>query len=471
MAMQTGSSGLPLPAKLRSRLGLRTKIIILFAAIGLILSSLLGTITYFAARQLLLDDREAIAVEQAAGDGRLVFTALRGGQANPSEVLASLRPPTRSTPMLLRDGEWFAASLQVRPEDLPPALTTLVDGGGTALQRTVVDQAPVLVIGVPLPGRTGAYFEVFSLVDVQTILSTLLRVLLLSAAVATVAGVLLGGWMAGRVLRPLREVTVVASRIADGELATRLDEQLDRDLTVLSGAFNRMADTLEARIAREARFASDVAHELRTPITSLVTSLAVIEGRRPELSEAGREALEILSGDVRRLQHTVSDLTEMAKHDAGVVTADLELHPVPAVVGAILKRLHRHDVTADFDHGATRALVKADERRLERIIANLIENADTHGGGVSKLAVRSAPGSVTISVEDEGPGVPEAERDRIFERFSRGSSTYRSGSVAGSGLGLSLAAENAALLGGRIWVEERPGGGARFVVELEAETA
>ncbi len=469
--MPRGSAGLPLPARLRSRLGLRTKIIILFAAIGLILSSLLGTITYFAARQLLLDDREAIAVEQAAGDGRLVFTALRGGQANPAEVLASLRPPTRSTPMLLRDAQWFAASLQVRPEDLPHALTSMVEGGTPALQRTTVNGVPVLVIGFPLPDDAGAYLEVFSLADVRTILSTLQRVLILAGAVATVAGVVLGGWMAGRVLRPLREVTEVASRIAEGELDTRLDEQLDRDLTVLSGAFNRMADTLQARIAREARFASDVAHELRTPITSLVTSLAVIEGRRPELSEQGREALGILSDDVQRLQHTVADLTEMAKHDAGVVTADLELYPVPALIGGILNRLHRHDIRADFDQGALRALIRADERRLERIIANLIENADTHGGGVMRLAVRSGQSVVTIAVEDEGPGVPEAERSRIFERFSRGSSTYRSARVTGSGLGLSLAAENTALQRGRIWVEDRPGGGARFVVELEAETA
>jgi signal transduction histidine kinase len=346
----------------------------------------------------------------------------------------------------------------------------MVEGGRPALQRTTVNGVPVLVIGFPLPSDTGSYFEVFSLADVRTILSTLLRVLILAGTVATVAGVVLGGWMAGRVLRPLREVTEVASRIAEGELGTRLDEQLDRDLTVLSGAFNRMADTLQARIAREARFASDVAHELRTPITSLVTSLAVIEGRRPELSEQGREALEILTDDVKRLQHTVSDLTEIAKHDAGVVTADLELHPIPAVIGGILKRLHRHDIATDFDQGALTALVRADERRLERIIANLIENADTHGGGVTRLAVRSGRKAVTIAVEDEGPGVPESERTRIFERFSRGSSTYRSARVTGSGLGLSLAAENTALQGGRIWVEERTGGGARFVVELEAET-
>ncbi len=449
-------------------LGLRSKIILRTGAIGLLVSVLFGLVTYAAVRGVLLEDRETLAVEQATGNARLVTAALRGDEANPNDVLAALRPPIRSTPLLLRGGEWFAASLQVRPEDLPDALTRLTDRGDAGIQRAFVNEAPAVVVGVPLPAEAGSYFEVFSLGDLEATLITLQRSLFLAGLIATAAGVGLGGWMAQRVVRPLRQVTAVARLIADGELESRLDERIDVDLKVLSNAFNRMADTLQARIAREARFASDVAHELRTPLTSLLTSLAVLEHRRQELSPEGREALGILTADVARLRHTVADLTEIAQHDAGVVTVDLEVQPVTAVIGGLLNRFRRPDLAVDIDTKATRSLVRVDENRLERVLANLLENADTHGGGATGIAVRAPAGRVEIAVDDAGPGVPADQRARIFERFSRGSVAPGTAKPPGSGLGLALAEENVRLLGGRIRIEDRPGGGARFVVELEA---
>jgi signal transduction histidine kinase len=123
------------------------------------------------------------------------------------------------------------------------------------------------------------------------------------------------------------------------------------------------------------------------------------------------------------------------------------------------------------DQNAVRSLIHADEGRLERILVNLIHNADTHGGGATRLTVHRVGDRVRIAVEDDGPGVPVEDRDRVFERFARGSSPRPSGRYDGSGLGLALAAENTHLQGGAIWVEDAPGGGARFVVELEAESA
>lgn len=123
----------------------------------------------------------------------------------------------------------------------------------------------------------------------------------------------------------------------------------------------------------------------------------------------------------------------------------------------------------DVDHRAAGALIQVDVRRLERALANLIDNAETHGGGVTRLLVEGRTETVRLVVEDSGPGVPADDVDRIFERFARGSRSRRSGKHGGSGLGLALAYENIRLQGGAIWVESRPGGGARFVVELGAE--
>lgn len=453
------------------KLGLRARIVVRFAAVALFLSLLLGTLTYVSVRQLLLEDRRASSVEQAIGDAQLIAARLGSGQENPTEMLISLRPPRRSTPMIFRADQWYAASLQVRPEDLPPMLTTTVLDGEAARQTTSIGSRPVSVVGIPLGDGLGFYFEVFSLSDVDDTLTTLSQVLALAGAITTMAGVSLGGLIARRVLRPLREVTAVAQQIASGELESRLDEKLDRDLAVLTGSFNRMADTLQTRIAREARFASDVAHELRTPLTTLLTSLSVLERRSEELSPEGREALELLGRDVRKLEGTAADLVEIAKHDAGVVTADVEPLQATAVVNRLLNRLRRPDLPVTVDQSAVRSLVLADEGRLERILVNLIENADIHGGGVSRVTVQRVDGFVRIGIEDDGPGVPEGERERVFERFARGSKAKPASRYAGSGLGLALAAENTVLQGGRIWVEEAPGGGARFVVELSAESA
>lgn len=451
-------------------LGLRAKIMVRFAAVALFLSVLLGIITYVSVRQLLLEDRRVSSVEQAAADAQLVVATLRSGQANPNEVLVSLRPPARSTPMLYHEDQWYAASLQVRPEDLPSELTDTVIGGSAARQTISIRSRPVTIVGIPLGGDLGHYFEVVSLADVQNTLSTLSQVLILAGATTTVAGVLLGGLIARRVLRPLREVTAVAHEIASGELESRLDEGLDKDLAVLIASFNRMADTLQNRIAKEERFASDVAHELRTPLTTLLTSLSVLERRSDELSAEGQEALELLGRDVRRLERTAADLVEIAKHDAGVVTADLEPLAATTVINRLLNRLQRPDLPVDVDRRAVKSLVLADEARLERVLVNLIDNADTHGEGAERVTVQRVGDTVRIGIEDKGPGVPKDERERVFERFARGSRTQPAGRYDGSGLGLALAAENTELQGGRIWVEDAPSGGARFVVELDAES-
>jgi Signal transduction histidine kinase len=117
-------------------------------------------------------------------------------------------------------------------------------------------------------------------------------------------------------------------------------------------------------------------------------------------------------------------------------------------------------------------MIRADKRRLARLISNLLDNADRYGGGATAIVVENEGPNLRIAIEDSGPGIPEAERAAIFERFSRGSAGGRRGGDSGTGLGLSLVIEDARLHRGRVWVEERPDGlpGARFVVELPADT-
>jgi signal transduction histidine kinase len=107
-----------------------------------------------------------------------------------------------------------------------------------------------------------------------------------------------------------------------------------------------------------------------------------------------------------------------------------------------------------------------DKRRIERVVANLVDNAAQYAGGVIRLSVEPAPGGVRLVVEDHGPGVAVTERERIFERFYRGHTSGRRGATEGTGLGLSLVAEHVRLHGGRVWVEKGAADENRFVVEL-----
>ncbi len=126
----------------------------------------------------------------------------------------------------------------------------------------------------------------------------------------------------------------------------------------------------------------------------------------------------------------------------------------------------RFDVMIDTPPSVAECRVVVDKLRFERIVANLLENAQRYAGGATRVVAELDGKWVRVAVEDRGPGVPDEERERIFDRFSRGSSGRRRGAGDGTGLGLAIVAEHARLLGGRVWVEPNGSRGARFVVEL-----
>ena len=417
-------------------------------------------------RQNLLEDRESSAFAVAGRNASIVQGRVTDdtGLEDVEGIFDSLTIAERSFPLLRIGDVWSGARPQIFNQDsLPPELLAEVANGNAAQMRVRIDGEPIIVIGIPIPRSDVDYFEAASTADVEQTLSLLGFVVTGASLASLLASAILGAVASRRVLRPLADVRVAAESIAAGELDTRLTPPADADLASLISSFNGMARTLEDRIERDERFASEVSHELRSPLMTLNASIEVLNNSRAEMSERNQIALDLLGDDVSRFTVLVEDLLEMSRYDVG--TAALQAEPIN--IAEFVRQIvtHAPHLAVLRDTATDAALVMGDKRRLAQVVSNLIDNASKYGEGSIEVVVGVLGENAMIAVEDEGPGVPETERKVIFDRFSRGSEGGRRGQGTGSGLGLALVAEHVGLHGGRVWVEDRPDGrsGARFV--------
>lgn len=463
----------------RRQWGLRRRILLIFTLGALMLSVLLATITYGIARSNLMQQRESDAEQSAESNASIAYTVLRG-QPNAQPAIDRLGDTGVDRAVVWYNDEFRGAlNTEIDETNLPEQLVAdVTDDLADSKMIVEVDDELHLVVGYSLPlARSAAYFEFFSLDDVDQTLRSVRLSLILGGLITTALGVAAGVFAARRAVRPLGVAATAAKAIAGGRLDTRLEPTDDPDLSVLANSFNDMATALQTRIERDTRFASDVSHELRSPLMTLSASVEVMNARRDDMPERAQAALDLLKSDVTRFQGLVEDLLEISRFDAGAIRLNTDELLVAEFVRQAVAVSSKPDTPILVAPRAEMLLIEGDRRRLARVIANLIDNACLHGGGEPELSiidVGADDGPVTqvrIAVEDHGEGVPVDERERIFERFSRGGIAGRRTANDGAGLGLSLVAEHVRLHGGRVWVEDRLDGqpGARFVVELDAE--
>ena len=453
------------------RIGLRNRILLIFVAGALLLSIVLASITYSFTRSNLVDQRIAVETNQAIANARRTQNDLL---RSPDEVLVALDQGGIAHKLISINNSWTSSSPLFSRQMIPTALLQRVQVDKRAASM-IVDSAKgqALVVGIPLPRINAMYFEYDNLREVRDALQSVRLALIIATFITTFVGIALGVFASRRAVRPLANAAQAARAIADGRLETRLEPTDDPDMQALTSAFNDMVATLQERVERDARFTSDVSHELRSPLMTLAASVQVLESRRDELPERSQAALDLLSSDVSRFQGLVEDLLEISRFDAGAIRLVLE----PLFLFEFIKQavsvssLPRTEIRCD-DIAALVA-IRGDKRRLARVIANLIDNARIHSGGKPKVVIQlaeneSPPTHVWIIVEDDGDGLIEGESSKIFERFSRGGAAGRRAGTEGAGLGLALAREHVTLHKGRIWAENRTDGirGARFIVEL-----
>jgi signal transduction histidine kinase len=269
----------------------------------------------------------------------------------------------------------------------------------------------------------------------------------------------------------LEKVSLAAAAIADGNLSTRLQvTRADREVQQLTDSFNEMVSQLVDRLERDARFASDVSHELRSPLTTLATTASVLQAHRGELSDVGQESLDLLTADLTIFQSLVEDLLEMARSDAGAVPLSIEtisaVELVRQSVRSAARRHGLHEPPIELAAAVDEPLISVDRRRFERVMTNLIDNAHHYAGDATAVRLDYDAGQFAINVDDAGPGVPVEEREVVFERFFRGRAAHDRGMARGTGLGLALVRDHVRAFGGTIHVLESPEGGARFQILL-----
>jgi signal transduction histidine kinase len=453
---------------------LRGRATVALAAVSVLLSTILVVAVWFTVTGYLMSSRERAAEGQAAANAAQVQRTEAATGSTPEQLLAQLPRETGSISLLAREGEWYTTSLRIGKNDLPPTLRSAVLRGTPSRQRVRADGQPVLVVGIPLPGdHDDAYFEVFPLDDLDHTDRVLGAVLAGAAATVVPLSAVVGWWATRPTLRPLTRVAAAARAIAAGDLTARIDPRGDPSLVPIAESFNATAAALEERVRSDARFAADVSHELRSPLTTMAGAVSLVDGYADDLPEDGREGLALLHEELTRFERLVADLLEISRADAGTVDVTLEQVNLAALVGrALARRAAGTDPAPPLTvaDGAEGLLVQADKLRLERVIGNLLDNADRHAGGATAVRVEATPTAARLVVDDAGRGVPVAERERIFERFARGSGTSR-GSEQGAGLGLSLVARYVRAMRGGVEVTDSPDGGARFVVTLPRQEA
>ncbi len=232
---------------------------------------------------------------------------------------------------------------------------------------------------------------------------------------------------------------------------------------LVAAAFERRFSRLDEALARQRRFVSDASHELRTPLTAIRGQLEVLAGRtEPEPAEV-RHLERVALTEIARIERLVEDMLALAR-----LEEDARLRPAPVALPGFLERLADDRALGGVELGELAGgTLRADPEALTRVLRNLLANASRHAGPAGRVALSAvARGSrLTIRVDDDGPGIPPAERERVFDRFHR-SEAARDRRSGGAGLGLAIAREIVELHGGRIWAEASPLGGARVAFEL-----
>ncbi|MCB2255228.1 heavy metal sensor histidine kinase [Pseudomonas chlororaphis] len=447
------------------RLTLSGRLALLFAACTAVVSLLAGVLFSRAS------EAHFIELDQQLLEGKLIAmrSALQGADTPQhfAEQQAQLQDELSHQPDLaLRitgaDGAvWFdsARALPDAPPQ-PPGLHSL-QHDGTAYR---------VYSAALLPDQAGSP-QLTLMLDIthhQHFLQRMQHLIWLTVGLSALATALLGAWAARSGLRPLRRMSEVAANVSASSLTQRLPEQqMPGELAELAHAFNAMLGRLDDSFQRLSAFSADIAHELRTPLSNLLTHTQVTL-TRPRGLEDYREALHSNLEELQWMAQLVNDMLYLAKADHGLLTPQREILELGDETDALLEfyTLLAEDAGIALGREGT-ARVQGDRNMLRRALSNLLDNAlrFTPAGGEVRVRIDETTKGSCLRVENTGEGIPPERLPRLFDRFYRADPARREGSSEHAGLGLAITQSIIRAHGGRIRCESAQGR-TSFVIEL-----
>ena len=397
-----------------------------------------------------------------SASSRLLFVTAPGQQtiSNSPELVAARAPDDGESASIQRSENALALSLVRAPERY------------TTVPAPDADDLRLLKVPVRLEnGLTVTIGAGEALADVSRAQDSVARAFVLAGLLALLAALIASYLVGGRVSAPLRRMASVAARVDGGDLHPRIEHREGEasEIAVLTDAFNHMLDRLTEAFAGQREFIADASHELRTPLTVIRGQLEVLAAQERPSAQEVRRVEALVQAEVARVSRLVDDLLLLAKSDH----AERFLRPGPIELAGYVEELwDGMTLLADrrFELGPLpEGTLIADRDRLAQALRNLIGNAINHTApeeGVVRLTVRAEHGGwVRFLVDDDGPGIPPAERERIFDRFHR-IDAARDRASGGAGLGLAIVRAIAEAHGGAVSAASSPAGGARLELLL-----
>jgi signal transduction histidine kinase len=361
------------------------------------------------------------------------------------------------------DGRVVAAS--PASVGLPPLYTLTRDGEVIRVEQRPMTLTQEIVDG---PGGRVQLLAASPLDSVRSSVDAVQEGLAVSFPLLVGAVGLLAWVLAGRALRPVESIRAEVEAITGSTLDRRVPVPRSGDeVARLADTMNAMLDRLQDASTRQQRFVADASHELRSPVAAIRTELEVAQ--RTAAPDDWPRVAERLLAEEARLEAVIADLLLLASLDEGAPMPDPVLVDLADEAREEARRRapDRAEVTIEVDAPAA-VVVSGSRMQLRRALANLLDNAGRHARTTVRLSVHERDGRARVLVDDDGAGIPEADRERVFERFTR-LDDHRTRGAGGAGLGLSLVHRIAALHQGTAKVDTAPLGGARVVLDLPAD--
>ncbi|KAA1376266.1 sensor histidine kinase [Aeromicrobium fastidiosum] len=464
---------------------LRGRLLLSFALVSVLAVAAATGVTTLQARDVVLRESQQAAVSGLRASVQAVGPDLRLplDRAGLRLLVSQLGPSAGAESSSSQ--ATYAASFGdelVAPSRGPSVPTSIRREARTAtstlVQRVRVDGSTYLAVAVPVVTRTDdsatgvVVYSMTSLRSQDTVLDGIVKASATAAVPVVVAAMILALLVSTGLLRPVRRLHAAVEEMSNGRLGIQVPAVDRGELGDLARSFNQMSrdlhderETLRQMEAKARRFAADVSHELRTPLSAMTAVAGLLADEADLLPDDIAEAATLVAEETHHLTRLVEELIEISRFDAGTAVLRLDEINLSELVG---RSLTARDWTARVDLDVPHELrISVDPRRIDVIVANLVGNAVRHAGEAAtiRLSARATGADLVIDVVDDGPGIPSDVRPYIFDRFVKGDPA-RGGRSEGSGLGLSIARENAELHGGSLDLDEHHDGGTRFVLGL-----